>query len=258
MAQVSRTVLDSARVPPEESGSAAINGDRRCLLALTADPLTSTWPSGRPLSRRHNHDGVVMKRYLLAGIVLALVTTAVVLISPPDLQSLALLGAALGGTLGLVPDRTPGQRVGGFAVGFGAAWFGYVLRAAVLPDATSGRAVAVLLVLLVCLAVAAGTRGRLPLWSTLLGAAAMAGAYEATYTADPTAFVGSSATTATSILLAVGAGFLATALLGPQIVAEREAEREPEAASDSVFAFAEDPAATRRTAPVSLDPQPEA
>ena len=112
------------------------------------------------------------------------------LVASPELQGVALLGAALGGTLGLVPDRSPAHRVGGFAVGFVAAWLGYALRAAVLPDATSGRAVAVLLVLLVCLAVAAGTRGRLPLWSTLLGAAAMTGAYEATYTADPTAFVG--------------------------------------------------------------------
>jgi len=203
-----------------------------------------------------------MKRYLLAGLVLALVTTAVVMFSSPDLQGVALLGAALGGTLGLVPDRSPAQRVGGFAVGFAAAWLGYALRAAVLPDATAGRAVAVLLVLLVCLAVAAGTRGRLPLWSTLLGTAAMAGAYESTYAADPTAFVGSSTTTATAILLAAGAGFLATALLGPRIAEDREAEREasvlpleePEPATEPA------PAPARHvTSPTfSFDPQPEA
>ena len=211
-------------------------------------------------SRRHNHDGVVMKRYILAGLVLALITTVVVAVASPELQAVALLGAAIGGTLGLVPDRSPAHRVGGFAVGFAAAWLGYALRAAVLPDATSGRAVAVLLVLLVCLAVAAGTRGRLPLWSTLLGAAAMTGAYEATYAADPTAFVSSSASTATSILLAAGAGFLATALLGPQIVQEREREREAEL--ETVAAVVEEPAPapTRRSMPatVSYDPQPEA
>lgn len=216
-----------------------------------------------PLST-HNHDGVDMKRYILAGLVLALVTTVVVAVASPELQAVALLGAALGGTLGLVPDRSPAQRVGGFAAGFVAAWLGYALRAAVLPDATAGRAVAVLLVLLACLAVAAGTRGRVPLWSTLVGAAAMTGAYEATYNADPTAFVGSSATTATSILLAAGAGFVATALLGPQIVQERALERAREAelepASDPIFV--EEPAAapTRRSMPatVSYDPQTEA
>ncbi|WP_081844441.1 hypothetical protein [Cellulomonas sp. URHE0023] len=204
-----------------------------------------------------------MKRYILAGLVLAVVTTLVVVVASPELQAVALLGAAIGGTLGLVPDRSPAQRVGGFAAGFAAAWFGYALRAAVLPDATSGRAVAVLLVLLICLAVAAGTRGRLPLWSTLLGAAAMSGAYEATYSSDPTAFVGSSATTATSILLAAGAGFLATALLGPQIVQERALERareaELETASEPLTFEESAPAQTRRSVPtMSYDPQPEA
>jgi len=221
-----------------------------------------------------HHDGVVMKRYLLAGLVLALVTTAIVLFASPDLQGVALLGAAIGGTLGLVPDRSPAQRVGAFGVGFAAAWLGYALRAAVLPDATAGRAVAVLIVLLVCMAVAAGTRGRLPLWATLLGAAAMAGAYEATYAADPTAFVSSSATTATSILMAAGAGFLATALLGPQIEREREQERE-EGAEPALAAAPAGPAApqvpaTRRDLSATqhfdtqhfdsqlFDPQPEA
>ena len=73
------------------------------LTGTTADPLTSTWSSGRSPSRQHTHDGVVMKRYILAGLVLALVTTLVVVVASPELQAVALLGAALGGTLGLVP-----------------------------------------------------------------------------------------------------------------------------------------------------------
>lgn len=219
-----------------------------------------------------------MKRHILAGLVLALLTTAIVLFSGPELQGVALLGAALGGALGLVPDRTPAQRAAGFAVGFVAAWLGYLLRAAVLPDAAAGRAIAVLVVLLVCLGVAGLTRGRLPLWSALLGAAAMAGAYEATYAADPSSFVTSSATTATSILLAAGAGFLATSVLGVVVVQDREEER---AAESPLFAPTEPPvgeyegagnhaparpytAATaggpRRGLPATrpLDPQPEA
>ena len=140
-----------------------------------------------------------------------------------------------------MPDRSPAQRAGGFAVGFAAAWLGYALRAAALPDAAAGRAVAVLIVLGLCLAVAGLTRGRLPLWSTLLGAAAMAGAYEATYAADPTAFVTSSATTATSILLAAGAGFLATSLLGVVVVQDREEERAEASGDSPVFALTEPP-----------------
>jgi len=169
-----------------------------------------------------------MRRYILAGLVLAVLATLLVVLSDAlglDTEGVALLGGALGGALGLVPDRSPAQRAGAFLVGFVVAWIGYALRAAVLPDATAGRAVAVLAVLLVCLAVGAATRGRLPLWATLLGAAAMAGAYETTYAADPTAFLSSSATTATSILVAAGAGFVATALLGPQVEHEREVER---------------------------------
>ncbi|WP_225225125.1 hypothetical protein [Cellulomonas sp. JH27-2] len=169
-----------------------------------------------------------MRRYILAGVTLAVLTTLLVVLSDAlglDTEGVALLGGALGGALGLVPDRSPAQRAGAFLIGFVVAWAGYALRAAVLPDATAGRAVAVLVVLLVCLAVGAATRGRLPLWATLLGAAAMAGAYETTYAADPTAFLSSSATTATSILVAAGAGFVATALLGPQIQHERELER---------------------------------
>jgi hypothetical protein len=172
-----------------------------------------------------------MRRHILAGVFLAVLTTLIVLLSDVlglGVQGVALLGAALGGALGLVPDRSPLQRVGAFAVGFAAAWLGYLLRAALLPDAAGGRAVAVLIVLGVCLAVAAATRGRLPLWAMLLGAAAIAGAYEATYALDPTAVVNTSTTTATSVLVAVAAGFLATALLGPEVERDRAEERAAE------------------------------
>jgi len=170
-----------------------------------------------------------MFRHVLAGTFLAVLATLTVLLSGflgAEVQGVALLGAALGGALGLVPDRTPAQRAGAFAVGFVAAWTGYLLRALALPDAPSGRAVAVLLVLLACLAVGAGTRGRLPLWATLLGAAAMAGSYEASYAADPSGFATTSPVFATAVLLTAGAGFLATALLGPAVQLDREAERE--------------------------------
>ena len=147
-----------------------------------------------------------MRKSLLSGCLLAVMAAVVIGLGNVfglDLEHVALLGAALGGTLGLVPDRSPGAQVGGFAVGFLAAWLGYALRAAVLPgrDLRSG-----------CRRVPArpawprglaGTRGRLPLWSTLLGVAAIVGAYEAAYTPPrPEGLRRSPTTTATSLLAA--------------------------------------------------------
>lgn len=195
-----------------------------------------------------------MTRHLLAGGVLALGASALVLLSGflgTEVQGVALLGAALGGAVGLVPDRSPGLRAGAFAVGFAAAWLGYLLRAVALPDARIGRAIAVLVVVLVCLAVAAASAGRLPLWATLLGAAAMAGAYETAYTANPTAFLTTSPAQATAVLVAAGLGFLSTAVLATAFQPRRA-----EAQADDVVAA---PAPARTSQPQrSHQPEPQA
>lgn len=168
-----------------------------------------------------------MRNNVIGGVVLAVAAALVVGLGQllgMDLQHVALLGAALGGVLGLVPDRSPAERVGGFLVGFVAAWAGFAVRAAVLPDTAGGRAVAALLVVLLCLLVAVGvaaTPVRLPLWSMLVGVAAIVGAYEETYTNAPSQFLSESPTAATTILLAVSLGYLATSVLGPQIQASR-------------------------------------
>ena len=237
-------------------------------------PLTGNAAGPAPRDDRTfralHHNEVVMNRHVLAGIFLAVLAALIVLLSGflgPDVQGVVLLGAALGGALGLVPDRSPAQRVGAFAVGFVAAWIGYLLRAATLPDAPSGRAVAVLVVLLVCLAVAAASRGRLPLWAALVGAGAMAGSYEAAYAADPTAFLASSPASATAVLLTAGAGFVATSLLGPSVADDRAAERATSATAEPVHepdsAPAREPVRDRHHAepsPVfrSFEPTPEA
>jgi hypothetical protein len=121
----------------------------------------------------------------------------------------ALLGAALGACLGLVPgEDAPASRVCGFVVGFGLGWIGYALRAGVLPDTGSGRAVAAFLVIAVLTGICAASMGWLPLWSGLLGIAAIAGAYEFAFGLDPTAFTSQSLTAATTVLLAAGVGYL--------------------------------------------------
>lgn len=139
-----------------------------------------------------------------------------------DMQHVALLGGAIGGVIGLVPDRSPAARVTGFVIGFAVAWLGFAIRALYLPDSASGRGVAAVLVVVACAGVAVGTGTRVPLWSLLLGSAAMVGGYEETYTADSPAFLADSPVAATTVLLAAGIGFLATSILGPQTAAPGE------------------------------------
>lgn len=159
-----------------------------------------------------------MRRTLLAGVVLAVAAVLVVIVSSAldlELESVALLGCALGAVVALVPDRTPLVRLGGFVAGFVAAWIGYVVRAALLPDTAGGRAVAVGLVVLLCVGITAASMNRLPLWTTLLGTAALTGAYEFTYAAAPPELASTSVSTATTLLLNVAVGFLAAALVVP-------------------------------------------
>jgi hypothetical protein len=155
-----------------------------------------------------------MRKNVTIGVVLALAAGVLVLVGTAlglELESVALLGAALGAVVALVPNRTAGVRLGGFAVGFVVAWVGYAVRAALLPDTSSGRAVAVFLVVLVCGLVAAGTSDWLPLWSLLLGTAGLTGAYELTYAAAPPEFLSTSLATASTLFLSVAVGFFAAA-----------------------------------------------
>jgi len=159
-----------------------------------------------------------MRRNLLAGLCLAVAAGLLVVVGAffdLDLESVALLGAALGAVVALVPDRTPLVRLGGFAVGLVAAFIGYVLRAAVLPDTSAGRAVAVVIVLLLCVGVSAAARDRLPLWTLLLGTAGLVGAYEFTYAAAPPELMTTSVDTLTTLLLSLAVGFFAATLGAP-------------------------------------------
>lgn len=159
-----------------------------------------------------------MRKNLLVGLVLTVAAVLVVFVSAAfdlELEPVALLGVALGAVVALVPDGSPLMRLAGFAGGFVAAWIGYVVRAAMLPDSTGGRAVAVGLVVVLAVAVVAVALGRIPLWSSLLGAGALAGAYEFTYAAAPPEVASTSVSTATTLLFTLAIGFLAAALTAP-------------------------------------------
>ena len=78
--------------------------------------------------------------------------------------------------MGLVPHNPPLGKVGGFFLGFVLSLIAFGVRAALLPDTTIGRAVAAFVVILLCGVVAAISAGKVPLWSALVGVAAIAGA----------------------------------------------------------------------------------
>jgi hypothetical protein len=152
---------------------------------------------------------------LLSRTALALCAAFVMLISGgSDLEHVAVLGAALGGVLGLVPNVPSLGKLGGFALGFVVAWAAFGVRALLLPDTTAVLALAAFLVILLCGVVAALSTGRMPLWSALLGVAAVAGAYENAYTISPPQFLTTSPLAATTVLLAAGFGFVGVTLVG--------------------------------------------
>ena len=113
-----------------------------------------------------------MVKGLVTGLCLAVFAAVIIGLSSAlglDLEHVALLGPALGGVLGLIPHRPAWGKVSGFLAGFLLAWLGFALRAAVLPDSSAGRAVAAFVVVALIAVVTAASRGRLPLWSGLVG-----------------------------------------------------------------------------------------
>jgi hypothetical protein len=170
-----------------------------------------------------------MRKTLLVGGVLTVATFLVVILGGVldlELDSVALVGVALGAVVALVPDRTPLARLGGFAAGVVVAWIGYLVRAALLPDTATGRSVALALVVLLCTLVAAVAASRLAFWSVLVGAAAMSGAYEYVYAAAPPEVASTSVTAVTALLLTSAVGYLVVALTSLDGAAARPAPRD--------------------------------
>ena len=102
----------------------------------------------------------------------------------------------------------PGQRIAAVVIGLVVSMIGFVIRAALLPDTSSGRAVYVAVVIVICVVIAGLTKNRMPLWGLLLGAAAFAGAYEAVYNVAPPELPTTSVDTLLAMLLCVAVGFV--------------------------------------------------
>jgi hypothetical protein len=155
-----------------------------------------------------------MRKSILAGVLLAVATGLTILVGEAldlEVEAVALLGVTVGAIVALVPDATPSRRLAAYALGFVVGLMSYLVRAAVMPDTSMGRAVPVVLVVLVCVGVVALSAGRLPLWGALLGAGTFAGAYELTYVAAPPRVLDTSVSTGTALVLCVAVGFLVTA-----------------------------------------------
>ncbi len=159
-----------------------------------------------------------MRYPLLGGIALTLAAVSVVVVSGVfdlNLEPVALLGLAAGAVVALSHDHSAAGRLAAFGAGIGIALLGYLTRALVLPDSTSGGAVSVAIVMLLVTLLAATTGNRLPLWAALLGAGTFAGAYDRVYTAAPAELLSTGTETLTALLLAVAAGFLTGTIARP-------------------------------------------
>ena len=154
-----------------------------------------------------------MHSSFLVGLLLAVLAGVLAAVSGP-LSLETTWPLLLGAGVMLVPAGRPGWRLANLIVGFAAAWVGFALRAAVLPDVPLGRGLAVAAPILIVTAVAAATRNKLPLWAGLLGIAGYTGAYEAKFIAAPTDFIAQSFATMASVLLAVALGAVLAAVVG--------------------------------------------
>lgn len=169
-----------------------------------------------------------MRREILIGGCLAVAAALLILASDwldLDLEAVALFGAVMGAIAAIVPSGSAAGRLVGFLAGFTIAWVGFLLRAAMLPDTAGGRAVAAAVIILVCTGVALVSLGWVRLWAVLLGAAAFTGAYEYTYNAAPPEVLTTSLSTATSLLLSAGLGWLAVSWLAPELPVTRGKDR---------------------------------
>ena len=147
-----------------------------------------------------------------------------------DLPRVAALGLAAGAVLGLVPARSAAAKLGALAAGYAAFLVGLQLLKSTLPDTSSGRAVAAVVVVGLVTAVAVATSERLPLWAGLLGVATLTGTFQTLLAAGPAGSTGDGTTVTTSVttsLTAVAVGFLLTDVL-PLLMTRRTPEQQAE------------------------------
>lgn len=191
---------------------------------------TSQIPQQHGVFDRRSPGDRQMLRILLAGLALAVLAGVLVAYGDAlglDLQLYALFGLATGAAVGLASGH-PIAKALGFFIGFIVAFAAYGLRAGVLPDTSTGRAISAVLVVLVLTAIAAPLRSRSFFVAEFLGVAALAGAYETTFNTLPSAFLTTSFVAATTVLFAAALGYLGSELIGAALLdGDDDRERAP-------------------------------
>jgi hypothetical protein len=152
---------------------------------------------------------------LVPGALLAVAVVIVIGVSSAmdlEIEPYALAGVLAGGVVALVPERSAFARLGAFAVGLVAAWIGFILRAALMPDTEGGRSVAALITVAICLVALAVSRARLPLVAMLVGVIVLSAAYETAFVAAEAEVATTSLDALTAIVVASVVGFAVAVL----------------------------------------------
>lgn len=162
-----------------------------------------------------------MKRVLVSGVALAVLAAIAVLIGASLNIALGstLFAGAIGAVLGLVPDRSPLARIGGFLIGFVIAWVMYGIQAQFLPQINVSNAIMTLVTIIIVTIIAALAHNKIPFWSFLLGAAAISGAYGVQFGSSPELFLTQSVAAAGGVLFVAALGMVA-AMLAEMIQSE--------------------------------------
>ena len=156
-----------------------------------------------------------LSRTAAVGLSLAILAALAVLAGEAfglPLQSAALVGFAIGAAVGLINDHGPLARILGLGIGLVSAFIGYAVTAQFFPDTTSGRAVGMALTLALVTVLVVATTGRIPLWTALLGTAAFAGAFQASFAASPSSILTDGPVAFTTLLVTLSLGFAVSVL----------------------------------------------
>jgi len=156
-----------------------------------------------------------LSRTAAVGLSLAILAALAVLAGEAfglPLQSAALVGFAIGAAVGLINDHGPLARILGLGIGLVSAFIGYAVTAQFFPDTTSGRAVGLALTLGLVTVLVVATMGRIPLWTGLLGTAAFAGAFQASFAESPSSILTDGPIAFTTLLVTLSLGFAVSVL----------------------------------------------
>lgn len=133
-------------------------------------------------------------------------------------------GLTIGGVLGLISlnDGGPVGRVGGFVVGLIVAMALFVISILFLNVTFVGQVLALIIGIGLITLICALTGGRLPLWSALLGAALVTGAYQFAFAANPAGLLTELPQYTTMALVPAAFGFLAAVFVADKVAANTQ------------------------------------